>query len=137
MGIATALKTLRPEISVVGVETRGADVRAQSLAADRLVELPAITSIARTLGAPQASEFTLRHVQRLVEKVMVVEDSAAVAELILLLERTKQLVEPAAACCLAAARQDSIHWRPTDNVVILLCGGNASLHDVAKWSTMF
>jgi threonine dehydratase len=104
------------------------------VAANRLVELPAITSIARTLGAPRASAFTLRGVQQLVDRLMVVEDAATVTELILLLERTKQLVEPAAACCLAAAREDCSHWQPTDNVVILLCGGNASLQDVAKWS---
>ena len=52
-GVATALKAVKPEVRVVGVETHGADAMSQSLAANRLVELPAITSIARTLGGSQ------------------------------------------------------------------------------------
>src|SRR5262245_45625149 len=48
-GIATALKSINPAVRVIGVETHGADAMAQSLAAGRLVELAAITSIARTL----------------------------------------------------------------------------------------
>ena len=67
-GMATVLRAINPAIRVIGVETHGADAMAQSLAAGKLVELPAITSIARTLGAPKVSEFTLSHVHRLVEE---------------------------------------------------------------------
>jgi threonine dehydratase len=136
-GIATALRRSRPDIRVVGVETRGADAMAQSVAAGRLVELPRITSIARTLGAPKVSDFTLRHVQNLVEEVVVVEDAEAFAALRLLLERTKYVTEPAAACCLAAARRQAATFRPGEPIVLLLCGGNVSLADLARWQTEF
>ena len=46
-GVASAIRSIKPEVRVVGVETAGADAMSQSLAAGRLVELPAITSIAR------------------------------------------------------------------------------------------
>src|SRR3954471_10343033 len=88
-GVATALKAVKPEVRVIGVETRGADAMAQSLAAGRLVELPAITSIARTLGAPKVSDFTLRHVRERVDEVVVVDDTEAVEALTRILERTK------------------------------------------------
>lgn len=136
-GVATALKTVRPEIRVIGVETHGADAMAQSLAANRLVELPAITSIARTLGAPKVSEFTLRHVQALVDEVVVVDDREAVEALVFLLERTKTLTEPAAACCLAAARRHRATFDAHESVCLLLCGGNASLRDVCGWQSRF
>lgn len=132
-GVATALRRTRPDIRVIGVETRGADAMAQSVAANRLVELPKITSIARTLGAPTVSDFTLRHVQELVEEVVVVEDAEALSSLEFLLERTKYLTEPAAACCLAAARRQATSFRPDEKIVILLCGGNVSLADLAQW----
>src|SRR5207244_3574654 len=70
-GVAKALKSLKPEVRIIGVETRGADAMALSLAANQLVELPAITSIARTLGAPKVCDFTLSHVRELVEEVKV------------------------------------------------------------------
>lgn len=139
-GVATALKcdpaseksaTNPPR--VIGVETEGADVMAQSIAAGRLIELPAITSIARTLGAPMASAMTLDLVQRLVDELVVVPDADCVGELFYLLERAKILVEPAAACCLAAAERQSNQFQPDENIVILLCGGNVSLDDLCDW----
>lgn len=136
-GMAAALKTIRPDVRIVGVETHGADAMAQSLAANRLVELPAITSIARTLGAPKVSDFTLQQVRELVEEVVVVDDAATVAALIFLLERTKQLTEPAAACCLVAADRQRETFRSNEKIVLLLCGGNVSLEDLCGFRQRF
>lgn len=136
-GVATALRAIKPAVKIIGVETRGADAMAQSLAAGMLVELPAITSIARTLGAPKVSEFTFGAVRDLVEEVVVVEDAAAARALFFLLERTKQLTEPAAACCLAAAEQQRSQITPQDHVVLVLCGGNVSTQDLASFHARF
>jgi threonine dehydratase len=129
-GVAAALKAVKPSVRVIGVETHGADAMAQSLAANRLIDLPAITSIARTLGAPRVSEFTLHHVQQLVQEVLVVSDADTVEALFYLLERTKYLVEPAAACCLVAAEQQRAQFTSDDQIVLLLCGGNVSVESL-------
>jgi threonine dehydratase len=136
-GIASALRAIKPEVAVIGVETHGADAMARSLAAGRLVELSAITSIARTLGAPKVCEFTLNHVRELVREVTVVDDAATVAALALILERAKYLVEPAAACCLVAAERHRDRFRASSQVVLLLCGGNVSLDDVCAFRQQF
>ena len=134
-GIASAVKAVKPDVRIIGVETEGADAMAQSLAANRLVELPAITSIARTLGAPKVSEFTLRTVQELVDEVIVVDDAATAQATFWLLERTKQLIEPAGACCLVAAERCG--HRADDHVVLLACGGNVSLTDLVTFHSRF
>lgn len=136
-GVATALKRQRPEVRIVGVETHGADAMARSVSAGKLVDMPSITSIARTLGAPRVSEFTFKHVKALVDEVVVVEDAEAFSALRFILERVKALTEPAASCCLAAARRMSGKFRSDEKVVILLCGGNASLEDLATWNSRF
>ena len=136
-GVATALRSIKPEVRVVGVETEGADAMSRALAAGRPVELPAITSIARTLGAPSVSEFTLDHVRRLAEPVVVVSDGEAVAALFWLLERTKYVTEPAAACCLAAAERQRERLTSADRVVLLMCGGNVSAEDLATYWVRF
>jgi threonine dehydratase len=136
-GVASALRAINPAVRIIGVETHGADAMARSLAAGELVELPAITSVARTLGAPKVCDFTLRHVRALVEEVMVVDDAAAVRALFLLLERTKYLTEPAAACCLAAAERQREQFKPDEDVVLLLCGGNLASEDVALFWQRF
>jgi threonine dehydratase len=132
-GVATALRGMRPGIDVYGVETEGADAMAKAIAAGKPVMLPKVTSIARTLGAPMVSDFTLEHAKTLAREVLVVPDSEALAALVFLLERAKVLTEPAASCCLAAARRLKSRFRPTDHVVLLLCGGNQSLSEVCGW----
>jgi len=131
-GIATAIKSRRPEVRVWGVETEGADCMAQALAADRVVTMSAITSIARTLGAPAASEETLAAVKRYVESVTVVSDAEAIDALRLLLERTKMLVEPAGSCTLAAAERLRNQFGPDRHVVLFLCGGNIGVDDLCR-----
>jgi threonine dehydratase len=131
-GIATAVKTLKPAVRVWGVETEGADCMSKSLAAGKIVTLPAITSVARTLGAPAPSERTMTIVKNLVESVTVVPDAEALAALRTLLERLKVLTEPAASCTLAAAERLKDHFSPERHVVLLLCGGNMPLDELAR-----
>lgn len=132
-GVATAVRGVAPAVRVFGVETRGADTMARSLAAGRLVELTEITSIARTLGAPRVCPFTFDVVRQLVEEVLVVDDADTLAALEFLLERTKYLVEPAAACCLVAAERHRGTFQPGEKVVLLMCGGNIALADLIRY----
>lgn len=136
-GIARAVRTIKSDARVIGVETEGADAMAKALAADQLVELPAITSIARTLGAPKVSDFTYQAVRTWVEEVIVVDDAATVRALFFILERTKYLVEPAAACCLVAAERQRATFRKDEKIVLLLCGGNVSVKDLAGFAQRF
>jgi threonine dehydratase len=133
-GVGIAIKALhkavQPKVRIWGVETEGADSMAQALAANRVVELSRVTTLARTLGAPAVSETTLRLAQRYLEGVTVVSDAEAMAALRLLLERAKIVTEPAASCTLAAAERLKDNFSETDHVVLILCGGNLALDDL-------
>jgi len=126
-GVSTAVKSLRPQVRIWGVETLGADCMSRALAAGQVVEMPAITSIAKTLGAPAASEETLELARQNLESVTVVSDQEALDSLVLLLERTKLLTEPAASCTLAAAERLRQNFTPDSHLVLILCGGNIAL----------
>lgn len=131
-GVSTAIKGRRPQARIWGVETIGADCMSQALQAGHPVTLPKTTSIAKTLGAPAASDETLALVQHLVESVTVVSDAEALAALRTLLERTKMLTEPAASCTLAAAARLRQHFGPDRHVVLVLCGGNFAIDDLCE-----
>jgi threonine dehydratase len=131
-GIATAVKTLKPAVRVWGVETEGADCMSKSLAAGEIVTLDAITSVARTLGAPAPSERTLAMARNLLEGVTVVSDAEALAALRFILERLKILTEPAASCTLAGADRLRDQFSPEKHVVLVLCGGNMPIEDLAR-----
>jgi threonine dehydratase len=135
-GVSTALKAIKPEIKIWGVETVGADCMSQALKAGHPVELPAITSIAKTLGAPSVSPQTLSLARENLDEVLVVTDEEAVEQLKFILERLKVLTEPAASCTLAAALRLKDRFTNKSNVVLILCGGNLSVEDLCKYASL-
>ncbi len=132
-GVATAIKSLKPSVRIWGVETEGADAMSKAIAAGRPVQLEAITSIARTLGAPSVSADTLALAHKYVESVAVVPDREAVLALRFLLERAKVLTEPAAACTLAAADRLKDRFTTDSRLVLVLCGGNTAVEDLCRY----
>ena len=130
-GVATAIKARKPDVRMWGVETVGADAMSKALEAGHPVTLDAITSVAKTLGAPAVSEATLAAAQEYLESVTVVSDAEALSALRFILERAKLLTEPAASCTLAAAEKLAPYLG--DHVVLILCGGNQSLDDLCTY----
>lgn len=132
-GVSTAVKAIKPGVRILGVETVGADAMSQALKAGHPVELPAITSIAKTLGAPSVSAQTLAIAQENLEEVIVVSDDEAMQALKFILERLKVLTEPAASCTLAAASRLKGQFTKNNNLVLIFCGGNLSVEDLCKY----
>jgi threonine dehydratase len=132
-GVAIAVKSAKPDARMWGVETVGADAMSQAIAAGEPVTLPAITSIAKTLGAPAVTQRTLDLILDNFESVTVVTDTEATRALDLIAERLKVVPEPASSCNLAAAEKLRSNFAPDSHVVIILCGGNASLSDIANY----
>ena len=132
-GVAIAVKAANQNVRAWGVETFGADAMAQAFAAGHVVELPAITSIAKTLGAPAVTERTLKIVQENLESVTVVTDDEAIAALKYIVERLKVFPEPASSCNLAAAEKLKDNFTTDSHVVIVFCGGNFSISDLCSY----
>jgi threonine dehydratase len=132
VGTATAVLGAKPDVEIITVETEGSDALAQSLAAGRSVSIQP-SSIAKTLGSPYAAAAAIELAQTLLADVVVVSDAEAYSALTFIGERLKVLPELSASCTLAAADQWAHRFSPTDNVVLLLCGGNVSGADIASW----
>ncbi len=105
----------------------------QALAAGKPVTLDAITSIAKTLGAPAVSQTTLEIAQKYLESVTVVTDAEAVDAMVFILERLKVITEPAASCTLAAAVRLKDNFTTDSKVVLILCGGNTGAGDLCSY----
>jgi threonine dehydratase len=136
-GVASTVKALKPDVTIYGVETEGADAMRLALDAGHPVTLPRIASIARTLGAPSVSDATLEAVKELVENVVVVSDAEAVRSIVQLNEALKVTLEPAASCCHAALRLGRIPRSATGATAVLLCGGNVGLEEIIEWRRSF
>lgn len=132
-GIASAVRHYVPRTRIVGVETEGADSMYQSLKAGHIVELPAITSIAETLGARRTAPTQFDIVSAHVSDVVTVPDDAAIRALLDMLAEEKLMTEPATACSLAALLEGRVDVAPYRNVVLVLCGANVTLDQVCAW----
>jgi threonine dehydratase len=135
-GVATAVRALRPDVRVWGVETEGADAMSQALAAGAPVSLTP-TSIVTTLSAPHVSPLTLAHATELIEDVIVVPDADAVRGSLTLAEEAKVWAEPAAGCLIPAAHQVLERVGPDARPGLVVCGGNVTATDVAGWVQRF
>ena len=132
-GVGILAKQMKPEIHIYGIETRGCDAVTQSFKSGRIVELPAITSIATTLGAKKTTENTLARIQASVTDMQVVSDEESLKALKFLLDEEKILVEPATACILAALLKDKFNLKSYQKIGIVLCGANATIRELQEW----
>lgn len=121
-GVATALKHLRPGVRVVGVQAAGAAAMRASLDAGHCVRVEEISTIADGIAVEMPSARTLAHVQAYVDDVVIVTDDEISRALLLLLERSKAVVEPAGAVALAAVLAGRVAG--TGPAVAILSGGN-------------
>lgn len=122
-------------VPVIAVETIGADSFSQAVKAGHPVELPAIQSIASSLGARkianQAFESTKQHFIRSV----VVSDRQAVKACESFIIDHRVVVEPACGAALAAIYENVEEIRDFKKVAVIVCGGvTATIEQLEKWN---
>jgi threonine dehydratase len=121
-GIAVAVKALRPDVRVVGVQAAGAAAFPDSLRAGRPVALDSMATIADGIAVGCPGDLTFRHVRELVDRIVTVDEDALSRALLHCLERAKLVVEPAGAAGVAALMEDPASFEPP--VVAVISGGN-------------
>jgi threonine dehydratase len=125
-GAAAALKTLRPGITVIGVEPTGAPSLLRALEAGRVVELPEVRTIADTLAPRAVGERTLALAQQFVDAVVLVSDEAMIEAMRWLWLECNQMVEPSGAAVIAALQAGAVDAQRFAHPVAVICGGNAA-----------
>lgn len=123
-GTAAALKALRPELRVVGVEPEGADGMTRSLARGSPVHLESTDTIADGLAAPFVGAHNLAHVRAFVDEVVTVPDHRIREATRALLFHAKLAAEPAGAAALAALAAGAVRRPGRGTVCCVVSGGN-------------
>lgn len=121
-GIAVAVKHLRPDVTLVGVQAEGAAAYPPSLAAGHPVTLKSVGTMADGIKVGRPGDVPFKIVRELVDDVRTVSEDELSSALLLCLERAKLVVEPAGASPVAAllAAPESFEGP----VVAVLSGGN-------------
>lgn len=120
-GVAAAIKAVRPQVRVVGVQAEGASSMRRSLAAGHPVEVEPVT-MADGVALRRPGDVTLAHARAFVDDVVTVSEEEISRAVLLLLERAKAVVEPAGALPVAALIAGKVPG--AGSAVAILSGGN-------------
>jgi threonine dehydratase len=121
-GVALAVKALRPDVRVVGVQAKDAAAYPGSLEAGRPTPLEQMRTMADGIAVGRPGDLTFAAVRDHVDDVVTVSEDSLARAVLALAERAKLVSEPAGAAAVAAILDDPTRF-PTPCVAVV-SGGN-------------
>lgn len=130
-GASVALRSLKPSVRVIGVETQNAPTLKASLDAGKIVKIPSKPTLADGLAIAEVGARCFEIVKQYVDEVVLVDEAHIARAVLRLLELEKTVLEGAGAASLAAMLQHDLHL-DGKTVVLILCGGNIDLTMISR-----
>jgi threonine dehydratase len=134
-GVATAVKSIRPDARVIGVQARGADSAVPSFAAKSRVATPTTDTIADGIRVGEVGEQTLEAMLRHVDAMVAVDDVAICRAVLLLDEHAHLSAEPAGAAPIAALLDGGLaDVLPRKGAIVaIVSGGNMDTFEKTRY----
>ncbi|MDE7336471.1 MAG: threonine ammonia-lyase, partial [Muribaculaceae bacterium] len=122
-GVAFAIKQLRPDVKVYGVQSEGAPSMYNSLKEGKRIHLDSVKTIADGIAVKEPGENTFNLISQYVDEVVTVSEDEIAAAILALMEQKKLVSEGAGAVAVAAAMFNKVPIKGK-NVVCVVSGGN-------------
>ncbi|MGI6485680.1 MAG: threonine ammonia-lyase [Tepidanaerobacteraceae bacterium] len=129
-GIAMAVKSLNPNVKIVGVEPEGANAMEKSLKYNKLFNLKNVSTIAEGVAVKKPGEITFSIIKDYVDDIVTVTDFEIMEAFLLLLERHKMIGESAGVLSLAGLKK--INIKENKKTVCLVSGGNIDVLTISS-----
>src|SRR6476660_4463216 len=123
-GVALAVKSLRPSVTIVAVEAETVASFSAALEAGKPTKIGMRPTLADGLAIPKVGSNAFQIARPLVDLVVIVSEEQIALAILRLIELQKSVVEGAAAATLAACMSGKLKELRGKRVVLLLCGGN-------------
>jgi threonine dehydratase len=130
-GVALAVKRLRPEARVVGVQSAVWPALARSITDHQAIAIAGQDTLADGIAIKQPGELTLPILEEWLDDILVVEDDAVGEAMVFLVERAKLVAEGAGSVPVAALLAGVIRPAESGTTVALVSGGNVDAHVLA------
>lgn len=121
-GVAFAVKQLKPDVKVIGVQAEGAATYPQSLAEGKPITREQMNTMADGIAIARPGDVPFELVQEFVDEFRTVSEDELSRAVLMLLERAKLVVEPSGAAATAAVMNAPHDFEPP--VAITISGGN-------------
>ena len=125
-GVALAIKSLRPEVRVIGAQAQAMPGIAASLDAGSPLAVPLVQTLADGAAVAGPSELTFDLIRRYADEVVTVPEAEIEHAMVLLIERTNFVVEGAGALGIAALLSGAVE--ASGPVAVVLSGGNVDIN---------
>ena len=124
-GVAAYVKSVRPQIKVIGVQTRDSDAMLRSIRAGKRVALNDVGLFADGTAVKQVGVETFRLARELVDEFVVVDTDETCAAIKDVFLDTRSILEPSGAMGVAAIKQYvQTHRCKGKTFVAITCGAN-------------
>ncbi len=130
-GAAFAVKSINPNVKVYGVQADGAPAIARAFG-HAPSALDSIFTIADGIAVKRPGDITMKYINRYADGILTVTDDEIASAIISLIERAKEIVEPAGAAGLAAALCGRYPVLRGQKTVCVLSGGNIDVSFIHK-----
>ncbi|TAL82903.1 MAG: threonine ammonia-lyase, biosynthetic [Rhodanobacter sp.] len=122
-GVATCIKTLRPEVAVIGVQAADSDAMARSLEAGSRIVLDEVGLFADGTAVKQVGALTFELCRRHVDAMLRVDTDALCAAIRDIYQQTRSVPEPAGALALAGLKQYLETHGPGEGACVAIVSG--------------
>jgi threonine dehydratase len=131
-GVSLAMRHLKPEVKIIGVEPERAASFTAALQAGKPVPVEMKPSLADGLSVPKVGENAFWLARDRIDRVVLVSERDIARAVLRLMELEKAVVEGAGAAPLAACLAGLVPELAGKTVVLLLCGGNIDLNTLDR-----
>ncbi len=130
-GIALAVKQVRPQVKVIGVQTKNMPSMAQAVAQNKIVTCNGSPTIADGIAVKTPGDMTFEIIQHYVDDIVTVDEEEIASAILLLLERVKTIAEGAGAVA-AAAVLNRLQGYSSRKIAAVISGGNIDVNMMAR-----
>ncbi len=123
-GIAIAVKALKPDVRVIGVQSDVCAPVAASLHQQASYVPASVATIADGIAVKHPGEITMAYIRRFVDDVVTVSDDDIACAIAHCAQYARLVVEGAGAAGVAALLSGAVKPNPEDVICAVLCGGN-------------
>ena len=130
-GVAYAVKQLRPEVKVYGVQAENASAMAQSLREHKIVALDRVATFADGIAVKRPGDLTFSLIEQYVDDIVTVTEDEIATAILALIEKQKLIAEGAGAVSVAAAMFGKLPLKGK-KVVCLVSGGTIDVNILSR-----
>lgn len=130
-GVAYAIKQLKPDCKVYGVQSQGAGSMYQSFINKKVLELPSVNTFADGTAVKKPGELTFELCKKYVDDIITVTDDEIASAILALMEKQKVVAEGAGALSVAAAMFNKLPIKGKKTVCVV-SGGNIDVNIISR-----